>query len=379
MPAIDLGDPLPILPNRVSRFYRGGSLLHRFHGQPGRDGDLPEDWVGSTTAAYDPRGERPGEGLGSVLVAGRAMRLADVLGQEPAGLVGRDVIERAGPTTGVLVKLLDTAVRLPVHGHPTRAFAREVLGSAFGKAECWTVLATRPGGESPHVLIGFRRDVGRDELLDWIARPDPASLLASMNRLEVAAGDVFFVPPGTPHAIGAGIFMVEVQEPTDLSIVLERTGFPILEADARLDVPWETMVDAFDRRAMTGDDLLALRRQPIVQRSDPRGEAVDLLGDVADSFFRVQRVDVRGGWTIEAGGFAVLIVTAGRGRIQGRTRSEALSAGQAFAIPAAAGEVTVEPDGPMGLIVARPPRTERLPAISSEPADHDRGRRPSGS
>ena len=62
-----------------------------------------------------------------------------------------------GSTTGLLVKLLDARERLPVHCHPTRQFARDVLGSPFGKAEAWIVVATRqvPGAEPPNVRVGF--------------------------------------------------------------------------------------------------------------------------------------------------------------------------------------------------------------------------------
>src|SRR5689334_7012795 len=153
-------------PNRVSRFNRGGLLLDRFRGsaEPA-DTDRPEDWVGSATRTWSRPGTSPtDEGLSNADVEGRTRRVAEVLADDPEGVAGPDLAS-AGPATGILVKLLDAGIRLPVHAHPTRAFAREHLGSSFGKAEAWIVLGTRtiPGAPPPHVRLGFRRPVGRDE------------------------------------------------------------------------------------------------------------------------------------------------------------------------------------------------------------------------
>src|SRR4051812_16492681 len=95
--------PWRLLPNRVSRFYRGGLLLDQFRGNPDpKDADRPEDWVGSATRAWTSPGSPPtDEGLGDAEVDGEVRRVADVV-----------------PETGVLAKLLDAANRLPVHAHP---------------------------------------------------------------------------------------------------------------------------------------------------------------------------------------------------------------------------------------------------------------------
>jgi mannose-6-phosphate isomerase len=166
--------PWPLEPNRVSRFYRGGALLETFRGSPpaeAADGDRPEDWVGSTVRAWTPPGASESEeGLSRLTTGDGGPTLRSLLDADPAAVAGPALVERAGVTSGVLVKLLDAAIRLPVHAHPTRAFARRHLDSFFGKAEAWMVLATREiaGLEPPNVRLGFRRDVGRDELLGWI-------------------------------------------------------------------------------------------------------------------------------------------------------------------------------------------------------------------
>ena len=61
----------------------------------------------------------------------------------------------------------------------------------------------------------------------WIDGQRTTELLAALNRVRVSAGDALYIPAGTPHSIGEGVFLIEVQEPTDLSVILEWEGFAI--------------------------------------------------------------------------------------------------------------------------------------------------------
>ena len=258
--------PLRLSPNRVYRFYRGGAQIEAFQGAPGpADSEFPEDWVGSVTPAVNPpEHTRDGEGLSTVEVAGRTWSLAELLAQSPELVAGREIVARYGPTTALLVKLLDAGSRLPIHGHPTREFARHILHSQFGKAEAWVVLATRqiPGQLSPRVWLGFREEVARDQLAEWIERQDTDAIRTAMNEFEVRPGDAVFVRPGLPHATGAGVFLIEAQEPTDFSVVAEYRGYPIAPDEAHLGLGWDTMLDCFDRSAVTGPALAALSPRP---------------------------------------------------------------------------------------------------------------------
>jgi phosphomannose isomerase type I-like protein len=96
---------------------------------------------GSVTVALIPRRVAE-EGL-SGMADGRLLR--DAIETDPVGWLGEAHVTRFGHSTGLLVKLLDTAQRLPVHAHPDRAFAAEQLSSQFGKKEAWRVVATRQG------------------------------------------------------------------------------------------------------------------------------------------------------------------------------------------------------------------------------------------
>jgi mannose-6-phosphate isomerase len=298
--------PELLLPTRVYRFYRGGALIGRLRGEPEEDTEFPEDWVGSVTPANNPGRDEPGAGL-SRLADGRLLR--DVVEADPETWLGRPHVERWGTSTGLLVKLLDAAERLPVHAHPDDAFAARWLSSRFGKTEAWVIVDTR--GPEAAVWVGLQEPVGPDEYRRWIEEQDTERLLGSLNRAAVEPGDVIYVPGGVPHAIGAGVLMVELQQPTDLSLVCEWTGFPISPADTHLGLGWETALAALELGAHT---------------------PIRALPEDARRFFWVDDEPA------PAGRFAIFVVLDGGGAIDGQPARR----GDCFAVPAAAGRVEVE-------------------------------------
>ncbi len=125
-------------------------------------------------------------------------------------LVGDGVFGRYGEEFPVLVKLIDARQTLSVQVHPNDDLARERHG-AYGKTEMWYVVDADPGAV---LYVGWNRDVGEREYLDAVAGGTVADLL---RRFEVKAGDTFFIPAGTVHAIGAGVRIAEVQETSDVT------------------------------------------------------------------------------------------------------------------------------------------------------------------
>ena len=218
---------------------------------------------------------------------------------------------RYGTSTGLLVKLLDSAERLPVHAHPDRVFALQAFDSPFGKTEAWIVLDTRD--EEAEVWVGLREPVEPERYLEWIVEQDVDRLLGSLNRISVRPGDVVYVPAGVPHALGAGLLIAELQEPTDFSLLCEWRGFPVRPEDSHLGLGWEVAVQALDLSAH---------------------EPLRVLPDEARSFFWADRL-------LEASGrFAVVLVVGGEGTIDGAPARP----GAAFAVPAAVEHLRVEGD-----------------------------------
>ena len=317
--------PFRLAPNVLRHFYAGGERIAALRGTEPAD-HTPEEWLGAANTTFD--GSR---GL-SRLPDGRLVR--DALEAEPEAFLGPEHVARFGADPSLLVKLLDAGQRLPVHFHPGREFAERELGLAHGKTEAWLIVEADPGAA---VWVGFSREVGMDEVRGWMSAQDSRAMLASMHELPVSAGDAVFVPAGAPHAIGAGILMVEVQEPTDLSVLLEWDGFELTSEDGHLGLGWDTALAALDRSAWSSERVAALRGP---------GEGRSLLPRDADPWFRAERV--RGGDELDAG-FSILVGVSGTGDLGG----EPFGRGIVLLVPHAAGPLTL--GGDVEAIRCRPP------------------------
>jgi mannose-6-phosphate isomerase len=145
-------------------------------------------------------------------------RLPPVFGDTGGRCIGEVWFEGAGELP-LLAKYLFTSERLSIQDHPgeTEAKAR---GLKSGKEECWLVLDAEPGAT---LGLGPRRAVGRDELR---AAALDGSIVELIDWKPVSAGDFYYVPPGTVHAIGAGISLLEFQQNSDVTYRLYDYGRP---------------------------------------------------------------------------------------------------------------------------------------------------------
>ncbi|KHL01496.1 class I mannose-6-phosphate isomerase [Sinomonas humi] len=323
--------PLILGTNRPpARFYAGGMQIDAFRSLPSGPDHTPEDWVASTTAV---RGQFPA-GL-SMLPEGRLLR--DAIADDPESWLSAAHVARWGDDAMILVKLLDAGQRLPVHAHPDDAFAAAELASAHGKAEAWFIL--EPGV----VHLGLREDVDRAELAQLVERQDTTALLGLLNEVAVAKNDALVVPPGTLHAIGRSVLLAEVQQPTDLSILLEWDGFDIDgAAEGHLGIGFDRALEAVDTHALEPARLAGL-----VARGAVKGP---VLPAIADAWFRLDRVTRFAAFDA---GYAVIIATDGSSMLRSSVGQLALSKGETAVVPASSGPLAVETDG--SVLVARPP------------------------
>ena len=332
--------PVPMPPSRFPHFYRGGKRIDALRGVPGPSERSPEEWLASTTARF---GAAP-QGL-SALPDGRLLR--DAVVERPDAWLGPEHVAAFGVDTGLLVKLLDAGERLPVHVHPNRSWARNHLGCAYGKTEAWYVVAADEGAT---VHLGFRHDVPADELARAVDTQDSAGLLGAMHERTVSAGDGILVPAGLPHAIGEGVFVVEAQEPTDFSVLLEWTGFDLDgPAEGHLGLGFDTALGAVDARCHPGDEIDALVRPGRPVRAD---SLLPALPASADDFFRVHIARPERRVRVDAG-FAVLVVLTGDGRVDSTDGGTTdVARGDVLAVPYAAGDWGLE--GHVEAVVCRP-------------------------
>jgi mannose-6-phosphate isomerase len=343
--------PLRLPDNRVPVYYEGGAGIDRFRGQPRGTPGGPEDWVASTcrlpASIVGPDGP-PDAGLSTTL-DGRV--LLDLVRADPVGWLGAPLAQRFGGDSGLLVKLLDAGERLPVHCHPTRAFAGDHLGSLFGKTEGWIIMDAAPGAS---VWLGLSDDVDVATLRRWVDRQDVGSMLTAMNEIAVHAGQVVYVPAGLPHSIGPGVLLTELQEPTSFSVLAEHEPFGLDEQQATLGLGWDVALACFDLGGYRGDRLAALLPEPAERSIQPGGTVVDLFPAAADEFFAARRVRCTGTVTLDEAGFAVLVVTGGSGRIAWDDGDAAVARGDTWVVPAAAGPLRFT--GELEAIVCLPPR-----------------------
>jgi mannose-6-phosphate isomerase len=200
-------------------------------------------------------------------------------------------------------------------------------------------------GPDAAVHVGFRDDVPSRALARWVEEQDHDALLDALNPIAVRPGDTIFVPAGVPHAIGEGLLILELQEPSDLSVLLEWQGFGIDdEREASLGLGWEKALECVER---SGRDVGPL------QGPRPDGQVARLLPPEADPFFHAERVAPSPEAEIERG-FAVLVVIEGSGSLGAEDGDPLeLRRGDTVLLPHGAGACRVT--GEVVLVACRPP------------------------
>lgn len=339
--------PVPMPPNLLFHFYRGGSRLAHFRGVETSSAYQPEDWLAATV-------HRAGDPSAGPSQLADGTLFADLIAADPVGWFGATGAGPNGPAdTGILVKLLDADQRLPVHVHPDRPFAAHHLHSCYGKSEAWYVLAT--DGEDPCVWVGLAVDTDAAELRSAVDRQNSEWLLGRLNRIPVRPGDGIFVPAGSAHAIGPGVFVIEVQEPTDLSVILEWCVTTSGPESADLGLGLDTALRTVNLKALDRPAVAALCRH-----TDSNGRSagsLSVLPAAADEFFTMQLLvadDQASVTPTTAAGFAVVVVLDGGGTMIGDNGSLPVAAGQVLAVPAAFG--CWRPSGDVRLVICRPGR-----------------------
>jgi mannose-6-phosphate isomerase len=320
-------DRLVLLPpNRVWRTYPGGRTLDQLAGQPApADSHFAEDWIGSVTRATNVGREAIAEGVSQVRFTAApdapTHDLAALLAADPDYFLGSAHVAAFGPQPQLLVKFLDSATRLHFQVHPTREYARRVLGAPSGKTEAYHILAARTDlAEPPYIYVGFQRPPAPERLRHLIETQDIAGIEACFDKIEVRPGDTFIIPGGTPHALGPGVFMVEIQEPSDLVIrfEFERGGYVLPESARFMNRGIEFALTIFDFAPLDRAAIDArVRCHPRLLAEYGGGSCTEeLIGSAQTDCFRVTRTTLTSPVMRPGGSFSTAIVTEGRVRAE---------------------------------------------------------------
>lgn len=335
--------------NRVFRVYTGGKLFSEFFGDDSQDSFYPEEWICSSTKALNEGSTDEFEGLSTI--KGTDIHFNELIDQQRELMLG----DRKG--LDVLVKALDSAIRLPVQAHPDKAFSRKNFNSEFGKAESWLVLATREGAS---IYFGFKDGVAKEDFEKAVedAETDKTAMERLLNKIPVKPGDVYFIPAKAVHAIGYGCLILEVQEPTDFTIQPERWcgDYRLSEREMYLTLEKETALSVFDYSYNLEKVENECKKTPVIIYENGGCKKECLIGKDDTPCFGVERYIVNGGETEKLPAPCVYVVTEGAGKLTGDGYDKDIKKGDYFFMPySCEGKYTVQSDSELTLAACIPP------------------------
>ncbi len=184
-------------------------------------------------------------------------------------------------------------------------------------------------------------------------------MLNLMNKIYVEPGDIFLIEGGMPHAIGAGCFILEIQEPTDYTIRTEKVtpnGYEIPDNLLHQGLGFDKMFECFDYTGYSLDDL----DKWILKPQDSCDESIkSLISYDNTNCFSLDKIKIRSTKTINNSyGFCVLLCLEGEGSIAAETSIYNIKKGDQFFIPAGIIEFKLESTGTENLQMIRcnPPK-----------------------
>ena len=238
------------------------------------------------------------------------------------------------PVFPLLTKILDANDWLSVQVHPDDHYAMEHEGE-LGKTECWYVIAADEGSE---IIYGHNAK-SREELRQQIEKKEWDKLL---TKVPVKAGDFFYVPSGTMHAIGSGILILETQQSSDTTYRVY--DFDRKDAKGNLrELHLEKSIDVLNIGAPANS-------RPVTVKAD------DLMSTllVASDFFAVYKWEVSGKVTLEkTAPYLLVSVLAGQGMLTVDGETYPIAKGDHFILPSDVEEWTFEGKN-LEMIVSHP-------------------------
>lgn len=179
----------------------GGDRIFPYKGMVTPSGDIGETWEIS-----------PMEGHESTVSNGalRGRNLVELTREYGSALLGQQVYDRFGGEFPLLIKMIDANDDLSVQVHPNDEYAQKNHQSR-GKTEMWYLLDCTPEAK---IFAGWKKQTNPEQLKE-IVKTDEVMEYLDLHRPR--KGDVFFLPAGKVHTIGAGCLILEIQEASDIT------------------------------------------------------------------------------------------------------------------------------------------------------------------
>lgn len=192
--------PLKFIPQFKSVIW-GGSRLAAFKATETATDSVGESWELSDVTGHE-----------SIVADGplQGRSLRDLIAQYGDKLIGAVPLRRFGTQFPILIKLIDANDDLSVQVHPDDILAAE-RHNCKGKTEMWYVIDVRPGAK---IYAGMAREITPDQ---YVSHVSDGTFTDDIACHESHPGDVFFIPAGRVHAIGAGNLIAEIQQTSDIT------------------------------------------------------------------------------------------------------------------------------------------------------------------
>jgi mannose-6-phosphate isomerase len=250
------------------------------------------------------------------------MFLFEAIALSPAEILGEKHMSVNRDSLGVLVKYLDAQEMYGLQCHPTREWGAKMFASPYGKEECWYVIGTRDDTLEPaYVLLGFKENVTRELWEEYYHKGDIKALENLCHKIYVKPGEMYYVAGGCPHALGEGCFVIEAQEPCDITVgatsykeIVRRYEYTPKESEEFYD---ERLLGSYIYKAQSYDDnLKCCRPERKTIREGLWGKEEILIGKKQTAFFSMTEIAADGQVELRNTGFPqIAIVTKGNGKI----------------------------------------------------------------
>jgi len=293
----------------------GGEKLRNVFGKGNSEGNIGESWELSGVASDI-----------SIVSNGKlkGTNLKDLLEHHGPSLLGRRVSRTYGTEFPLLFKFIDAKEDLSVQLHPDDALAAERHNS-FGKTEMWYIVDTDPHAR---LIVGFNRPMDEETYKKVLSEGNITEIL---QMEAITPGDVYFIAPGTVHAIGGGTLLAEIQQTSDIT-------YRIYDWD-RPDV------DGNMRELHTEQALMAINFKPTQTKQSYKDKQNDIVPLCTSQYFETNKLILTRPIERDTAGldsFRVYMCIEGEAQFQTDVETVGLSKGETILIPACIEKILIK-------------------------------------
>ncbi len=346
--------PIKLNSPRVWRTYTGGKNLNILHGEEGEITNYPEEWIMSIVSACNTNREHiEDEGL-STLVQYNEKYLRDIINENAIYYLGEEHVKKY-EGLGILTKLIDSDERLTIQVHPDKINARKLFNSNYGKTECWHIL---DDSTNPEIYIGFKKGITKEIWKELFSSQNIEEMLSWLHKIKVKKGDTILIEGGVPHAIGKGCFLLEIQEPTDYTVRVEKItpkGLKIDDFMCHQGLGFENMFDCFEYSGVLEEEVKEKWLVHSEELYKENGVALNsLINYKKTDYFKLEKLEIKSNCKtkLKLKSFAGMYILEGKGIVN----NSEVKKGEQFFLPVGIEELYIEAKEKLKIIIFYGPK-----------------------